>query len=141
MFVGPVVAVPIMLLAVYGIGGNGKSNIPVLIRLMMSMSYLRYGLEGIVESIYGFDRRDMICPDTEFFCPYKSPKFLLFVMGMDDINYFVSIFALIAFYLSFNTIAFFMIRHRLSLNSRNFLAVQYIGRLVKTHLNFSPHKY
>lgn len=140
MFIGPVVAVPIMLLSVYGIG-NGKTNIPVLIRMMMSLSYLRYGLEGIVESIYGFDRSDMVCPDTEFFCPYKSPKFLLLVMGMDDINCTVSISALLVFYSFFNTLAFFMIRHRLSLNNKKFLAVQYIGRFVKTHLNFSPYKY
>lgn len=140
MFVGPVVAVPIMLLAVYGIG-NGKTNIPVLIRLMMSLSYLRYGLEGLVDSVYGFDRSDMICPNSEMFCPYKSPKFLLYVMGMDEINSTVSISALIIFYSFFNALAFFMIRHRLSLNSRNFLAVQYIGRFVKTHLNFSLHKY
>lgn len=136
MFVGPVCTVPLMLLSVFGIG-SGKPSIPVYMRLLMSMSYLRYGLEGIVESIYGFDRPDMICPDTEHFCVYKKPKFLLLQMGFNDANFIVSVGALLIFYLVFNSLAFFMIKRRIALNTKTHWAVQYIGKIVKKHLNFA----
>lgn len=135
MFVGPVCTVPLMLLAVFGIG-SGKDSIPIYVRLLMSMSYLRYGLEGIVEAIYGFDRKDMVCPDDEIFCPYKKPKFLLLQMGFEDVNTTVSICALLIFYIVFNFLAFYMIKQRIALKRRGFVAVRYIGRILKQHLNF-----
>lgn len=124
-----------MLLAVFGIG-SGKDGIPIYVRLLMSMSYLRYGLEGIVEAIYGFDRKDMECPNVEIFCPYKKPKFLLLQMGFEDVNTKVSICALMTFYIVFNFLAFYMIKQRISLKQKRFVAVRYIGRILKQHLNF-----
>ena len=140
MFVGPVLTVPLMLLAVYGIG-NGKDEIPKFIRVFMSLSYLRYGLEGIVDAIYGHNRQDMICPEDELYCPYSKPQFLLKYMGFEDVDYRLSLAALVFFYVFFNIAAFLMIRQRLSSRTKNNKAVQYIGRLVKTHFNFSPYKY
>uniref|UniRef100_A0A336LSC6 CSON015173 protein n=1 Tax=Culicoides sonorensis TaxID=179676 RepID=A0A336LSC6_CULSO len=55
MFMGPCLLVPLMLLSVYNIGG-GIRTIPKYMRALMSISYLRYGLEGIIDSIYGFNR-------------------------------------------------------------------------------------
>jgi ATP-binding cassette, subfamily G (WHITE), member 1 len=138
MFVGPVLTVPLMLLAVYGIG-NGKADIPIYVRALMSISYLRYGLEGIMDAIYGSNRADMKCPDDEDFCPYTKPKFLMRIMGFEDVDFTVSIVALVVFYLFFNVAAFLMIRRRLSLKTSNSVAVQYIGRFIKTHLNFSSY--
>ncbi|CAO1322623.1 unnamed protein product [Diamesa serratosioi] len=140
MFVGPILTVPLMLLSVYGMG-TGKYNTPLFVRLLMSLSYLRYGLEGIVEAIYGFDRKALICPSEEVFCVYKKPDFLLRLMGFEDLNFTVSVSALVVFYLTFNFLAFIMIRRRLSARSSNSWAVQYISRAVKNYLNFSPYKY
>lgn len=50
----------------------------------MMFSYLRHSLEGIIQSIYGFNRGDMICPVDEKFCPYKKPEFLLKVSFEND---------------------------------------------------------
>lgn len=138
MFLGPSVTVPVMLLAVYGIG-DGKGDIPMFVRALMSVSYLRYGLEGIIAAIYGYGRADMICPEEEVFCPYKKPKFLMVQMGFENVNFYVSAIALIIFYLVFNCGAYLMIRRRLSQSNRSNAAVQYIGRLVKTHFNFSSY--
>lgn len=63
MFVGPCLAVPLMLLAVYGLGQG--QNIPVLIRIAMYFSYLRYAMEGLVISIYGGGRPQLPCPEDE----------------------------------------------------------------------------
>lgn len=78
MFVGPAFSVPFMLLAVYGMGNGSDDNaIPLHYRMAMSLSYLRYGLEGIVVSIYGDNRAPLICPDTEVYCQLQDPRQLL----------------------------------------------------------------
>lgn len=129
-----VLAVPLMLLSVYGIG-SGKDNIPVFIRFCMSLSYLRHALEGIIQSIYGFNRNDMICPLDEKFCPYKKPEFLLRIMGFEDLNVKVSILALLAFYFVFNFAALLLIKNRLSVRGHHFWPIQFVSRFVKNYLN------
>lgn len=129
-----------MLLSVYGIG-CWKEDIPIIIRCFMYLSYLRFSLEGIVQSIYGFDRTDMICPSDEHFCPYKKPSFLLRIMGFEDINIYVSISALILYFLTFNIIAILLIKSRLSRRRRTFWPIQIVSEVVKTYFNFTPYKF
>nr|CAD7438986.1 unnamed protein product [Timema bartmani] len=75
-FVGPAMAVPLMLLAVYGLGGE-STNIPLYIKPFMYMSYLRYALEGLVIATYGNNRAALICPDEEVYCHFKSIFYFL----------------------------------------------------------------
>lgn len=141
MFVGPVATVPMMLLAVYGIGYGKGVMIPTYIRALMSVSYLRYGLEGIIAAIYHYDREDMICPDEEVYCQYRNAKYLMITMGFEGANFLVSVVALVFFYLLFNAAAFYLIRERLSLRRNSIAAVAYIGQFVKQHLNLNIGKY
>lgn len=138
MFIGPVLVCPMMLLSVYGIG-SGAENIPTYVSFFMKLSYLRYSLEGIVESIYGLNREDMLCPQGEMFCPYMKPKFLLRIMGFEDVDFRFSIAALFCFYLAFNVVAVFLIKTRLSYRRRSMWPIQYVSRVVKQYLNFAPY--
>lgn len=137
MFVGPVVTVPMMLLAVYGIGFGKGVVIPGYVRALMSVSYLRYGLEGIIAAIYHYGRSDMVCPDDEVYCQYRSAKYLMQTMGFETVHFGVSVFMLIFFYLLFNAGAFLLIRQRLSMRRSSIAAVAYIGQFVKQHLNLN----
>lgn len=129
-----------MLLSVYGIG-SGKESIPLFIRFIMSLSYLRYALEGIVHSIYGFNRADMICPPDQDFCPYKKPVFLLRIMGFENLSVNVSIIALTTFYLVFNITALVLIKNRLSVRGKTSWPIQFVSQVVKTYFNFTPYKF
>lgn len=140
MFVGPVLTVPLMLLAVYGIG-SGPIEIPAYLRVIMSLSFMRYGLEGIIAATYGYDRGDSICPDAETFCMFSKADYLKNFLGFRDADYGVSMVGLILYYIFFTVAAFFMIKMRISTTGANYVAVQYVGRFVKTHLNFSSYKY
>lgn len=137
MFVGPVVTVPMMLLAVYGIGFGKGVVIPGYIRALMSVSYLRYGLEGIIAAIYHYDRADMICPENEVYCQYRNAKYLMVTMGFESVHFGVSVLALIFFYFLFNAGAFYLIRQRLSVRRSSITAVAYIGQFVKQHFNLN----
>lgn len=128
-----------MLLSVYGVG-SGRETIHPFVYILMKLSYLRYSLEGIVESIYGFGRVDMNCPNDEFFCPYKKPIFILRIMGFEDVNFKVSILSLFGFYLIFNVIAVYLIKDRLSYRRIGLWPIQYVSRVVKQYLNFTPYR-
>lgn len=141
MFVGPVFTVPLMLLAVYGIGFGRGVIIHSYVRLLMSLSYLRYGLEGLIAAIYGYNRTDMICPEEEVYCQYVKAQYLMINMGFENVDYFMSIIAVCIFYLIFNFFAYYLIKRRLSIKRTNLIAVQYIGQFVKTHLNFTSYNY
>lgn len=138
VFIGPVCAVPLMLLSVYGIG-TGQTSIPIFIRCIMSLNYLRYGLEGIVQSIYGFDRGDMSCPEDENFCPYKKPIYLLKNMGFENLSVNISIAALISFYIIFNLMAIMLIKNRLSVRRTDLWPIRIVSRFIKNYLNFTPY--
>nr|AIN44110.1 ATP-binding cassette sub-family G member 1-like protein [Laodelphax striatellus] len=135
IFVGPAVSVPLMLLAVYGLG-TGSKYIPKHIRFAMYFSYLRYGLEGIISSIYGGGRRKMICPDSEIYCQLREPKALLKEVGMEDVNYWVDIAALAVSFLVFKIICYVLLRRRLK-STQSFGALGFIGRFIKTHFNLA----
>lgn len=141
MFVGPVVSVPMILLSIYGIGYGREIPIPLIMKIFMSFSYLRHGLEGVMAALYGNNRGDSLCPDTEMFCMFKKPSFLLELLGFTELNYLTSVAFLIAYYLLFTTAAFLMIRHRLSFTSTNLIAVQYVMQFVKKNFNFSAYNY
>lgn len=134
MFTGPCLLVPLMLLSVYNIGG-GLATVPKYMRVLMSVSYLRYGLEGIIDSIYGFNRGDMTCPDEEVFCPYKKPSFLKQIMGFEEVDFFVSLIALIFFYVIFNLTAFYLIRRRVLCQSYDNYYVKYFQSLCIKYMN------
>lgn len=68
MFVGPVMTVPLMLLAVYGMGYGNDIEIPSYVKILMSFSYLRYGLEGLFEAMYGYDRAGELLFSTPINC-------------------------------------------------------------------------
>lgn len=137
VFTGPALSVPLMLLAVYGIG-FGDLPIPLHFRLAMYCSYLRYGLEGLVVAIYGYGRPDLYCPDDVIYCEYKSPKFFIRMMGMKDASFAFDFSMLVFFFVAFNACGYYLLRQRLSPN-RTFKALKYIGSFVKSHMNLNPH--
>lgn len=140
MFVGPVLTVPLMLLSIYGMG-SGPVEQPALVRILMSLSYLRYGLEGIMAATYGFGRGRTPCPETEVYCGFTSADYLRNFLGFGDADYGVAMAGLTVYYVMFTVAAYFMVRMRIARTQSQYVAVQYLGRFVKTHLNFASYKY
>lgn len=135
MFVGPTLIAPLMLLAVYGLG-SGSEDIPFIVRLMMSLSYLRYGLEGLVVAIYGGNRGKIPCPPDEEFCIYSSPNHLLTEMGMENLAFWFDFAMLLLMFVILKATSFYLLMQRLSPN-KTFAALHVIGRLVKSHFSVS----
>ncbi|PNF37193.1 ATP-binding cassette sub-family G member 1 [Cryptotermes secundus] len=139
IFIGPVLSVPLMLFAVYGMGA-GTTSIPIYMRVLMCLSYLRFGFEGLMYAVYGNDRSMMPCPPEEIYCHFRSPKTLLLETGMENSNIWVAVLALTAYMIFFKAMSYFLLRWRLS-RHRDFAALNYVGRIIKTHFNFTQqHK-
>lgn len=106
-------------------------GVPLVFRICMALNYLRYSLEGVIESIYGFGRSDSICPNGEMYCHFKKPDFLMRVMGFGDRSMLRSIVGLILSYLVFNIVAFLLIKNRLSVTQRKHWLIRVVSSYVK----------
>nr|WHB18096.1 ATP-binding cassette sub-family G [Dioryctria abietella] len=137
VFLGPAMSVPLMLLAVYGIG-YGDLPIPLIWKLARSCSFLRYGIEGLVVAIYGPPRDDLICPDHVDYCEYKNIAAFVKLMGMSGVSFWADFGILILILFAMNLTGYYLLRQRLSPNYA-FRAIKVIGNFVKTKMSVSPH--
>ncbi|XP_052838117.1 ATP-binding cassette subfamily G member 4 isoform X2 [Drosophila gunungcola] len=140
MFMGPVVAVPLILLSIHGIGYGRGTYISPLMRFLMHLSFLRHSMEGLVASLYDYGRADTICEDTEIFCSFKKSKVLLAFLGFEDMHYLWSLTCLIGFYLFFTVAAYIMIRQRLKKSTANPIFA-YVLQLLSKYFNFTSYNY
>ncbi|XP_071454970.1 ATP-binding cassette sub-family G member 1-like [Hetaerina americana] len=148
MFVGPTLSVPLMLLAAYGCGATGTSHVPLLIRLLMRLSYLRYGLEGIVASVYGGDppRALLPCYPPADYCHLREANSIMRTLGMEGVNFWVAMASLVATFILFRAASYALLHWRLCGAGRAFsgarsplTTLNLIGRFVKARFNLSAH--
>ncbi|XP_057335911.1 ATP-binding cassette sub-family G member 1-like [Microplitis mediator] len=132
MFVGPAITVPLMLVAVQGLGS--PDPLPIYRTLVMYSSYIRYALEALIISTYGYNREKLPCPPEEDYCHYRVPRELLRAMGMENCVFWVDFAALVGILILFKAIAFYLLRQRLRPN-KTFRALYLFGRLIKNRLS------
>uniref|UniRef100_A0A1B0EZF2 ABC-2 type transporter transmembrane domain-containing protein n=1 Tax=Phlebotomus papatasi TaxID=29031 RepID=A0A1B0EZF2_PHLPP len=82
VFAGPIVAV---LFSVFGFC-NRYIDITPLFRWMWHISYYRVGFHGLLNTVYGMNRRDLTCPDTAMYCHFKKSNVFLTEMMINDIS-------------------------------------------------------
>ncbi|KAH8360953.1 hypothetical protein KR093_001316 [Drosophila rubida] len=140
MFMGPVLAVPLILLSIYGIGYGKDAYVSPIMRFLMSLSFLRHGMEGLVAALYDYGRGDTICEDSEMFCMFKKSQFLLMFLGFENMHYLWSVCCLIAFYLFFTVAAYILIRQRLKQREANHI-LTYVLQLLTKYFNFTSYNY
>ncbi|XP_036141387.1 ATP-binding cassette sub-family G member 4 isoform X2 [Monomorium pharaonis] len=91
-FMGPTLAVPLMMFAGFGVS---LRDLPSYLKWGTYLSYLRYGLEGYVGAIYGLDRPILDCKEKgEFYCHYKYPSKFLSDIAMEGDQFWNDIIAL-----------------------------------------------
>lgn len=108
--VGPAVLAPLLALAVYGMGY--RSDVEPVMKVLMSLSYLRYGVVGFNDALLN-DRPLLTCKD-EIYCHYKDPQLLMRDMGMADTHFGNQMLGMFVFMMLFRTVAFLVLRYRLT---------------------------
>lgn len=76
------------------------------------VSYLRYGLEGVVGAIYGLSRDTIECPEDKF-CLYKYPKEFLEMVDVRSDQFDNDMIALFIFLFILRISAFVVLRYKL----------------------------
>ncbi|XP_068085364.1 ATP-binding cassette subfamily G member 4 [Anabrus simplex] len=109
--VGPATIAPLLAMSVIGMG-YGTSVKPFM-KLLRSLSFMRYSLVGMSLSIFGMNRQDMDCAAT--YCYHQDPKILLRDLGMAGDSIYVQFLVMAGFYTFYRVAAFLALRYRLSL--------------------------
>ncbi|XP_041988069.1 ATP-binding cassette sub-family G member 4 [Aricia agestis] len=109
-FVGPVLSVPMMMFAGFGVT---LRDLPPYLAWGSYVSYLRYGLEGYIAAIYGLDRPMLACNDDEY-CHYRYPRTFLTDIAMSPHNFWWDILALTVTLLVLRTAAFLLLKWKIT---------------------------
>lgn len=110
-FMGPTLAVPLMMFAGFGVS---LRDLPSYLKWGSYLSYLRYGLEGLVAAIYGLDRPILDCKEKgELYCHYRYPSKFLSDIAMGGDQFWNDVIALITILLITRCGAYLLLRWKL----------------------------
>ncbi|XP_026480117.1 ATP-binding cassette sub-family G member 4-like [Ctenocephalides felis] len=108
VFLAPVMSVPFLLFSGFFVSFDA---IPVYLRWITYLSYIRYGFEGTALATYGFAREKLKC--FQVYCHFKNPETTLEELDMLDADFTVDIIALIVIFVVLRVAAFLFLRWKL----------------------------
>lgn len=77
------------------------------------LSYMRYSLEGMVHSLYGFNREKLSCPEELIYCHYRVPEKILVELSMQEGRYWIDITILAVNFIVLRIIVYCTLKRKL----------------------------
>ncbi|KAH8279628.1 hypothetical protein KR018_010880 [Drosophila ironensis] len=108
VFLAPVMSVPFLLFSGFFVSFDA---IPVYLRWITYLSYIRYGFEGTALATYGYGREKLRCFQT--YCHFKTPTTTLEELDMLNANFTLDIVALIVIFVVLRVSAYLFLRWKL----------------------------
>ncbi|XP_035783488.1 ATP-binding cassette sub-family G member 4-like [Anopheles albimanus] len=105
-FLGPVLTIPMMMFAGFGVT---LRDLPSYLKWGSHISYLRYGLEGYVNAIYGENRETLDC-ELKPYCHYRYPAKFLSEISMEGDQFWKDVYALCFTLLFVRVLCYFCLR-------------------------------
>lgn len=112
VFLAPVMSVPFLLFSGFFVSFDA---IPIYLRWITYLSYIRYGFEGTALATYGYDRAILKC--HQVYCHFKKPNTTLRELDMVDASFSLDIIALIIIFFVLRISAFLFLRWKLKSSS------------------------
>ncbi|KAK6636299.1 hypothetical protein RUM43_009958 [Polyplax serrata] len=121
VFLAPVMSVPFLLFSGFFVSFDA---IPIYLRWITYLSYIRYGFEGTALATYGFAREKLKCFQKEernvgyentdmIYCHFRNPTTTLEELDMLDADFTVDIVALVIIFFILRISAFLFLRWKL----------------------------
>lgn len=108
VFLAPVMSVPFLLFSGFFVSFDA---IPIYLRWITYLSYIRYGFEGTALATYGFERQKLKCYQT--YCHFKDPMTTLEELDMVNSDFRIDIAALVIIFIVLRVSAFLFLRWKL----------------------------
>ncbi|XP_047360140.1 ATP-binding cassette sub-family G member 1 isoform X3 [Vespa velutina] len=108
VFLAPVMSVPFLLFSGFFVSFDA---IPVYLRWITYLSYIRYGFEGTALATYSFAREKLKC--FQVYCHFKNPETTLEELDMLDADFTLDILALLLIFVILRIAAYLFLRWKL----------------------------
>ncbi|XP_011314768.1 ATP-binding cassette sub-family G member 4 [Fopius arisanus] len=108
VFLAPVMSVPFLLFSGFFVSFD---SIPVYLRWITYLSYIRYGFEGTALATYAFDRPKLKCHQP--YCHFKDPSTTLEELDMVNASFTLDILALLLIFVVLRVAAYMFLRWKL----------------------------
>lgn len=105
---GPASIAPFLGLAIYGF--DFAHEIPLLMNIIMKLSFMRCGIVAMVLTVFGFGRQNLEC--NEMYCHFANPEVLLKYLDIETSSVWWEIATMLSIMFLFRSISYIGLRCR-----------------------------